>query len=114
MGEPKFSKGKFSRLGRGPHLTAAVIIVVVGAAFSPAIAQTQYSIGNPTNEQQYMLELINRARANGGAEAARLGLSGLQEGPPSINGEPWTIQNSVHRFPGIRSCLLARKITRLS
>ena len=41
-----------------------------------------------------MLELINRARVNGGAEAARLGLSGLQEGPPNYNGETWTIQNS--------------------
>lgn len=58
-------------------------------------AQTQYSIGSPTNDEQYMLELINRARANGGAEATRLGLSGLQEGPPSINGQTWTIQNTV-------------------
>jgi hypothetical protein len=68
---------------------------MLAIAFSQAPAQAPYSIGYPTNEQQYMLELINRARANGGAEAARLGLSGLQEGPPSINGEPWTIQNSV-------------------
>src|SRR5215210_4611182 len=65
-------------------------------AIAPASnAQTLYSIGNPTNDQQYMLELINRARSSGGAEAARLGLSGLQEGPPNINGEPWTIANSV-------------------
>lgn len=42
-----------------------------------------------------MLELINRARANGDAEATRLGLSGLQEGPPNYNGEVWTIENSV-------------------
>jgi len=68
---------------------------VVAAGFSPAIAQTQYSIGYPSPEWQYMLELINRARANGGAEATRLGLSGLQEGPPNINGEAWTIANSV-------------------
>lgn len=58
-------------------------------------AQTRYSVGNPTNEQQYMLELINRARADGSAEAARLGLSSLQEGPPMIGNEPWTIENSV-------------------
>lgn len=58
-------------------------------------AQQLFSIGNPTNDQQYMLELINRARANGSAEAARLGLSGLQEGPPSVGGQPWTIENSV-------------------
>ena len=42
-----------------------------------------------------MLELINRARANGGAEATRLGLSGLQEGPPNINGESSTIANTA-------------------
>src|SRR5688500_13230880 len=31
-----------------------------------------YSIGNPTNEEQYYLELINRARANPPAEGIRL------------------------------------------
>ena len=71
-----------------------VLLLVLGLAAS-ARAQVQYSIGNPSNEAQYMLELINRARANGGAEATRLGLSGLQEGPPSINGQAWTIANSV-------------------
>jgi hypothetical protein len=59
-----------------------------------ARGQTQYLIGNPTNEEQYMLELINRARADGGAEATRLGLSGLQEGPPNYNGETWIIDNT--------------------
>lgn len=63
-------------------------------AFGNLSAQTQYSIGSPTNSEQYMLELINRARADGAAEAARSGLSGLQEGPPNYNGEVWTIQNS--------------------
>jgi hypothetical protein len=71
-------------------------LLLVAAALSPRlIAQTQYSIGNPSPEQQYMLELINRARANGGAEATRLGLSGLQEGPPSINGQSFTIANTA-------------------
>ncbi len=68
--------------------------LLVAAGFSPAIAQNQqYSIGNPTNEQQEMLELINRARADGGAEAARLGLLGLQEGPPSLGGQIFMIAN---------------------
>ena len=31
-----------------------------------------YSIGNPTDEEQYMLELINRARANPAVEGVRL------------------------------------------
>jgi uncharacterized protein YkwD len=82
-------------LGRRLVVIVSFVGFLVAAALSQAVAQTQYSIGNPTSEQQYMLELINRARANGGAEAARLGLSGLQEGPPSINGQAWTIQNSV-------------------
>ncbi|HEY8834308.1 MAG TPA: hypothetical protein VIM09_01895, partial [Chthoniobacterales bacterium] len=80
--------------------------LLVAAGFSPAIGQTQYSIGNPSPEQQYMLELINRARANGGAEATRLQgfqatpqdppfSGGLQEGPPSINGQTFTIANTA-------------------
>lgn len=76
---------------RARVITAGLILGVC----LQARGQTQYSIGNPSNEQQYMLELINRARANGGAEAARLGLSGLQEGPPNYNGEIWAIENSV-------------------
>ncbi len=60
-----------------------------------AAAQTLYSIGTPSNDEQYLLELINRARANGQVEALRLGLSGLQEGPPSLGGQPWTLQSTV-------------------
>ena len=79
----------------------AIVLLAFGAALSQAVAQTQYFIGSPTNEQQYMLELINRARADGGAEATRLQgfgnppfSGGLQEGPPHLNGEAWTISNT--------------------
>jgi hypothetical protein len=82
-------------LNRRERLTALITMLVAVIALPRAIAQTQYSIGNPSPEQQYMLELINRARANGGAEATRLGLSGLQEGPPSINGQGFTIANTA-------------------
>ena len=34
----------------------------------------EYSIGEPTDFEQFMLELVNRARANPGAEADRLGI----------------------------------------
>ncbi|MBS1562137.1 MAG: T9SS type A sorting domain-containing protein [Bacteroidetes bacterium] len=37
-----------------------------------AIAQTQYSHGDPTPDEQYMLELINRARANPAEEGVRV------------------------------------------
>src|SRR3954451_8242156 len=35
-------------------------------------ANQLYSIGDPTNDEQYYLELINRARANRAAEGMRL------------------------------------------
>src|SRR3954463_16140946 len=39
---------------------------------SPDSPTGLYSIGDPTNEEQYNLELINRARANPTAEGIRL------------------------------------------
>jgi uncharacterized protein YkwD len=70
--------------------------VFLAAGFSSAFAQTEYSIGDPTPEQQAMLELINRARADGEAEATRQHLpGGLQEGPPGIGGEVTVITNTV-------------------
>ena len=71
-----------------PSLLLLVLTVLSLTIVDQGDAQTRYSVGNPTNDQQYMLELINRARADGSAEAARLGLSSLQEGPPMIGGEP--------------------------
>jgi len=73
----------------------AFVVLLVAAFAVEAGAQTQYSIGYPSPEQQYMLELINRARSDGGVEATRVGLSGLQEGPPNINGEVFTIANAA-------------------
>jgi Cysteine-rich secretory protein family len=50
--------------------------ITSGSSFSirtPEAPATQlYSIGDPTNEEQYYLELINRARANPTAEGLRL------------------------------------------
>jgi len=39
---------------------------------TPLMAQQQYSHGDPTNDEQYMLELINRARATPAEEGVRL------------------------------------------
>jgi uncharacterized protein YkwD len=54
-----------------PVVTAAGLSI--GSPSSPAAGL--YSIGNPTNEEQYYLELINRARANPPAEGIRLALT---------------------------------------
>jgi uncharacterized protein YkwD len=53
-------------------------VVTAGALSSgspSAPAGGLYSIGNPTNEEQYYLELINRARANPPAEGIRLAIT---------------------------------------
>ena len=76
------------------RLFTLTLFVLVGATSALAQNPVQYSIGNPTNEQQYMLELINRARANADAEAIRLGIGSRQEGPPRINGQVWQIPNT--------------------
>lgn len=78
--------------------SCALRLALAFLAVQSAAAQDDlipYSIGNPTNDQQYVLALMNRARADADAEAVRLGLSSRQEGPPNYNGEPWTIQNST-------------------
>lgn len=74
-----------------PPMSATLYEVKTAPASEPAL----YSIGSPTNDQQYALELTNRARANADAEAIRVGLSGRQEGPPNYGGEVWTIQNTT-------------------
>src|SRR5687767_13927234 len=52
-------------------MTLCFIITSLTATKS-AFGATLYSIGIPTAEEQYMLELINRARANPAAEGQRL------------------------------------------
>lgn len=47
-------------------------LVIATALAGISQAQTLYNFGNPTADEQYYLELINRARANPPAEGARL------------------------------------------
>src|SRR4051812_25515154 len=42
------------------------------ATSTTLVAQATYSHGDPTPEEQYLLELLNRARANPAAEGQRL------------------------------------------
>src|SRR5688572_15209078 len=51
-----------------PVVTASALSICSPTAPSAGL----YSIGNPTNEEQYYLELINRARANPPVEGIRL------------------------------------------
>ena len=47
-------------------------VILISGVLQCLYALNQYSIGEPTDEQQLMLELINRARADAMAEAQRL------------------------------------------
>lgn len=52
--------------------SAVLVVLAVAVLATPVNAQTLYTHGNPTAEEQYVLELTNRARANPGAEGDRL------------------------------------------
>ncbi len=55
-----------------PPITSGFALSIERAESLTAPAAQLYSIGDPTNDEQYFLELINRARANPAAESARL------------------------------------------
>ncbi|RYD46465.1 MAG: CAP domain-containing protein [Verrucomicrobiaceae bacterium] len=57
-------------------MKTTIIPFIMTFAAAPLLdAQIQYSHGNPTADEQYMLELINRARSNPKAEGERLATS---------------------------------------
>lgn len=56
----------------------ANLVLFLGAPAAVA-SQTQYDSGDPTSDEQLVLEMINRARANPDAEGTRLGID-IHEG----------------------------------
>ena len=68
-----FACATIARAQVAPPPAPPVVISAPQSLNSPAAATSQlYSIGSPTNEEQFYLELINRARANPPAEGLRL------------------------------------------
>ena len=65
----------------GIHWLGTVLVVLIGS-----FAWAQAAPPEPTALEQYMLELINRARANPEAEAARQEIA-LNEGPPTFGAD---------------------------
>src|SRR4051812_7977537 len=53
-------------------VSAAAASILPGDSATTAVGPQLYSIGSPTDEEQFYLEMINRARANPAAEGARL------------------------------------------
>ena len=49
-------------------LTFLAVCIVCGTGYG----QTEYSIGDPTDEEQLLLELVNRSRSDAVAEVQRI------------------------------------------
>jgi uncharacterized protein YkwD len=75
---PHSESGNFSRVAsmRLLFLSPALTCLLL---FDASGQQQRYDHGDPTAYEQYMMELVNTARANPSAEAARLGV-GLNDG----------------------------------
>jgi hypothetical protein len=75
------------------------VLVIVGHA-SEALAR------EPTEQEQYFVEMINRARLDPAAEVAFFGLGSLNEGPPTLGGEPYTIPDGPHQPVAINPLIM--------
>lgn len=77
-------KGAARRVCSFPGNLRLVFVLLVGFAYLPVTCaqQVNYDSGNPSAEEQYVLELINRARMNPAGEGARLGIN-INEGLPA-------------------------------
>lgn len=71
QGQKHRNDGKRHSLPKSPFLLSALLAL---AAPWNMPATTPYNHGNPTDSEQLMLEMVNRARANPAAEATRLGM----------------------------------------
>ena len=82
----------------GPGLALSALLA---SSLLPAASAAR----EPTEQEQFMVELINRARLDPAAEVAYFGLGSLNEGPPTLGGVPYTIQGGPHQAvavnPGI-------------
>ena len=62
-----------------------------------AMLPAEVAAREPTEQEQYFVELINRARLDPAAEVDRYSLGDLNEGPPTLGGQPYTIQDGPHQ-----------------
>lgn len=67
---------------------------------SPALSD------EPTEYEQYMIELVNRARLDPEGEVTRLGTGTLNEGPPSLNGWPYTIPSGPRQPLAVSTAII--------
>lgn len=78
-------------------LFAVCAALVLGFSLPAGAASTQYDFGDPSADEWYVLEIINRARANPTAEGTRLGIDikeGLQN-PELVQVRPPLAMNKI-------------------
>ena len=79
--------------------------LALSALLASSLLPASSAAREPTEQEQFMVELINRARLDPAAEVAYFGLGSLNEGPPTLGGVPYTIQGGPHQAvavnPGI-------------
>jgi hypothetical protein len=81
--------GRIPPRGPGRLAAAAACATLASALLAPA---SVFASGRePSEYEQYMVELVNRARLDPEGEVARLGTGDLNEGPPTLGGHPYTI-----------------------
>ena len=85
------------------------IFTAVLALLAPQVPTTQYSHGDPTDDEQYVLEVINRARANPAEEGKRLGGIDITADYPSgtlspVGARPPLAMNSRLREAARKHC----------
>jgi serralysin len=84
-------------------VTVRIGLCLVGLA---VIAAGESAAREPTEQEQYFVELINRARLDPAAEVSRYGLGSLNEGPPTLGPDPYTIPDGPHQPLAINPLLV--------
>ena len=76
-----------------PHraIPSIGVLSIAWASLLGLLVSSSGLAAEPSEYEQYMIELVNRARLDPEGEVTRLGTGNLNEGPPSLNGWPYTI-----------------------
>lgn len=73
-------------------------LAVLGLAlFMTTAIAGEARAAEPTEHEQYLVELLNRARLDPQSEVVRLGTGDLNEGPPTLGGNAYVIQDGPHQ-----------------
>lgn len=96
-----------SGVAAGPRRRSLPPLAMIAGLGAAVLLAPQPTRAAPSDMEQFVVELINRARVDPAAEATRLGLSGINEGPPSLGGDPYTIPIGPHQAVAFHTAISA-------